>query len=204
MNALILQQLLPLYFAAIYSWQLSSSEKSLVEKKFIHMCHWILQIYFTHINTFSFSLRNACLPCRLRKTILARNIYLFLVSVAKRCCTLSSQPFCWLADTQTQCFWTYQWKFWKFKFHLEHFPRSRWFLSFDGLSHYLYLFKKEPANVPLKKTTDRHFCDQGNDHHPTSKLLKCDLVQTLNTHLLFHIESLLRERFQHRPVRLPA
>ena len=31
------------------------------------------------------------------------------------------------------------------------------------------------------RTTNRHFCDQGNVHHPTSKLLKCDLVQTLNT-----------------------
>ena len=30
-------------------------------------------------------------------------------------------------------------------------------------------------------TTDRHFCDQGNVRHPTSKLLKSDLFQTLNT-----------------------
>ena len=30
-------------------------------------------------------------------------------------------------------------------------------------------------------TTDRHFRDQGNVRHPNSKLLKCDLVQTLNT-----------------------
>ena len=33
MIASILQQLLPLYFAIIYNWQLSSSQKSLVEKK---------------------------------------------------------------------------------------------------------------------------------------------------------------------------
>ena len=32
MNTSILQQLLALYFAIIYSWQLSSSEKSLVGK----------------------------------------------------------------------------------------------------------------------------------------------------------------------------
>ena len=31
------------------------------------------------------------------------------------------------------------------------------------------------------RTTYRHFCDQSDDHHLTSKLLKCDLVQTLNT-----------------------
>ena len=29
--------------------------------------------------------------------------------------------------------------------------------------------------------TDRHFRDHGNVRHPTSKLLKCDLVQILNT-----------------------
>ena len=31
------------------------------------------------------------------------------------------------------------------------------------------------------RTTYRHFRDQGNVRHPTSKLLKCDLIQTLNT-----------------------
>ena len=31
------------------------------------------------------------------------------------------------------------------------------------------------------RTTDRHFREQGNVRHPTSKLLKWDLVQTLNT-----------------------
>ena len=31
------------------------------------------------------------------------------------------------------------------------------------------------------RTTDRHFPDQGKVRHPTSKLLKCDLVQSLNT-----------------------
>ena len=30
-------------------------------------------------------------------------------------------------------------------------------------------------------TTDRHLRDPGNVRHRTSKLLKCDLVQTLNT-----------------------
>ena len=31
------------------------------------------------------------------------------------------------------------------------------------------------------RTTDRNFCDWENVRHPISKLLKCDLVQTLNT-----------------------
>ena len=30
-------------------------------------------------------------------------------------------------------------------------------------------------------TTDKHFHDQGNVRHLASKLLKCDLVQTLNS-----------------------
>ena len=50
----------------------------------------------------------------------------------------------------------------KFKFHLEYFLTNATFLSFDGLSYDLYLFNKEPAYLPLKKTTDRHFCDQVN------------------------------------------
>ena len=37
MTALILQQLLELYFAVIYSWQPSSSETSLDGKKFIYL-----------------------------------------------------------------------------------------------------------------------------------------------------------------------
>ena len=45
-----------------------------------------------------------------------------------------------------------------------------------------FLVLKDPAIICIYlRTTDRHFCDQGNVHHPTSKLLKFDLVQTLNT-----------------------
>ena len=39
----------------------------------------------------------------------------------------------------------------------------------DPLTIYIYL-----------RTTDRHFRDQWNVRHSTSKLLTCDLVQTLN------------------------
>ena len=44
MTASILQQLLALYFAIIYSWQLSSSEKSLVGKNIYPYISRILQI----------------------------------------------------------------------------------------------------------------------------------------------------------------
>ena len=68
MTASILQQLLALYLAIMYSWQLLSSEKSLVGQKI----HYIFQGFYRfrfllHRYFFSFSTTNACLPCRLRK-----------------------------------------------------------------------------------------------------------------------------------------
>ena len=48
--------------------------------------------------------------------------------------------------------------------------RNTRFLSFDGPIICIYL-----------RTSNRHFRDQGKVRHPTSKLLKCDLVQKLNT-----------------------
>ena len=62
----VLKQLLALSFPVIYSWQLSSSEKSLVSKKLYPYISRILQICYTDF-FFSFYLSNACLPCRLRK-----------------------------------------------------------------------------------------------------------------------------------------
>ena len=50
------------------------------------------------------------------------------------------------------------------------------------------------------RTTNRHFRDQGNVRHPTSKLLKCDLVQTLNT---FRDPSLRNPSFRN-PSLLPG
>ena len=41
-------------------------------------------------------------------------------------------------------------------------------------------FKDPQISCIYLKTTNRHFRDQGNVHHPTLKLLKSDLVQTLN------------------------
>ena len=76
-TAFILQQLLALQFAIICSQQLASSEKSLVGKKFIHISQRFCR--------FRFFLFDKCL---------------FILSVTQNvCCTLSSQPFCWLRDT---------------------------------------------------------------------------------------------------------
>ena len=82
MTASILQQLLALYFAVTYSWQLLSSEKALVGKKFIHISQHIYILIFFFI-FLSFSLTNVCLPCQFQIV----------------CCILSRQLFCWLGDT---------------------------------------------------------------------------------------------------------
>ena len=39
----------------------------------------------------------------------------------------------------------------------------------------------DPVIFIYLRTTDRHFRDRGNVRHSTSKLLNCDLVQTLYT-----------------------
>ena len=45
-----------------------------------------------------------------------------------------------------------------------------------------FLVLRDPIIISTYlRTTDRHFRDQGNVCHLTSKLLKCDLVQTINT-----------------------
>ena len=62
--------------------------------------------------------------------------------------------------------------------------------NFESLSSILNIFREthnflvltEPVILFIYlRTTDRHFHDQGNVRHPASELLKCDLVQTLNT-----------------------
>ena len=92
------------------------------------------------------------LPCRLHKAYV----------------TLSSQPF--LVGSEISKHNDFD-QLWKFKFHFEHFQETHDFLVLtDPLIICVY-----------SRTTDRHFCDQGNVRHPTSKLLKCGLFQTLNT-----------------------
>ena len=62
-------ELLALYFGIIYSWQLSSNEKSIVREKVIHMSKRFYRFTFTYlfiylfISFFSLLLTNTCLPC---------------------------------------------------------------------------------------------------------------------------------------------
>ena len=70
MTASILQQLLGLYFATIYSLQLSRSEKSLVGKKKspISLKNFTdLDFFFSFFSFFYLSLTNDRLPCQLGK-----------------------------------------------------------------------------------------------------------------------------------------
>ena len=132
------------YFAIIFNWHLSSSEKSLVGKK-IHPIYLNISLFFQ----FSFSLTNVCLPCQLRKA------YAVL----------------WAANRFVGSETSKNNEFWKLKFQFAHFPRNTRFLSLDGpVIIWIYL-----------RITDKHFHDQGNVRHPSSKLLKCDSVQTWNT-----------------------
>ena len=43
-----------------------------------------------------------------------------------------------------------------------------------------FLVLMDPVKCIYLRTTDKHFRDQGNIRHPTSKWRKCDLVPTLN------------------------
>ena len=77
---------------------------------------------FTDLDFFSFSLANACLPCQLNK---AYAVF------------LASNSFVGLETPKHNDFGQFS----KSKFHFEHFPRNTQFISFDGPSNYLHLFK---------------------------------------------------------------
>ena len=100
MTASILQQLLALYFAIIYSWQVSS-------RKFK-----------------SFSLTNACLPCRLHQAYAVYFEKPTVFLVRKHLNTMLSTNFENLNS-------------------ILYFFQETLFSSFDGLSNYLYLFKNK-------------------------------------------------------------
>ena len=129
MTTSILQQLLTLYFATIHSWQLASSEKSLVGKKFIYISQGF---YRSYLHTVFFIFFEKCL---------------FTLNVGyTKSMLYCEQPTVLLAqrhlNTMPSALST---KSLKLKFLLKHFPRNTGFLSFDGLSHYLYLFEKDLA-----------------------------------------------------------
>ena len=139
MTASNLQQLLALYFTNIYGWQLSSSEKSMVGKKLIHVSQGFHRFRFPF---FIFSLFFS----------IFFNKCLFTLSVTRSvCCTLRSIYFFGLETPKHNDFD----QFWKLKFHLEHFQRNTRILSFDGPSNYLYLFRNHrktfswPVKCPL-------------------------------------------------------
>ena len=80
-------------------------------------------------------------------------------------CTLSNQRFGWLGDTELLT------NFENLNSVSNIFPETHDFLVLmDPVIISIYL-----------RTTDRHFYDHGIARHSTSKLLKCDLVQTLGT-----------------------
>ena len=137
MTASILLQLLTLCFAIIHSWQLSSSEKSLFEKKkmsiylkdftdleiLISTFYFFIVFYFYFILLYSFIylfiLTNSCLSCQLRKAypvLWAANRF-----VGQSFCRFVESP---KHDNSAQ--------FWKSKFRFEHFRRNTRFLSSDG------------------------------------------------------------------------
>ena len=91
----------------------------------------------------------------------------YLVSYAK-CMLYSEQPTVLLAKNHLiTMIWT---NFGNLSFISNIFQETHDFLSLTDLVIIcIYL-----------RTTDRHFRDQGKVCHPTSKLLICDLVQTLN------------------------
>ena len=91
----------------------------------------------------------------------------YLVSYAK-CMLYSEQPTVLLAKNHLiTMIWT---NFENLSFISNIFQETHDFLSLTDLVIIcIYL-----------RTTDRHFRDQGKVCHPTSKLLICDLVQTLN------------------------
>ena len=142
----------------IYSWQLSSSEKSLVGKKIICISHGFNRfrfLFFIFFIFLSFSMTNVCL------------LSVYFVGYAKRM-LYSEQPTVLLARR-----------------HL----KTMLLINFENVNSILNIFQeihdflvlKDPVIICIYlKTTDRHFRDQGNIPHPTSKLLKCDLVQKLN------------------------
>ena len=124
MIASILQQLL----AIIYSWQLSSSEKSLVGKKIDPFISGILLILisFFHffLSFFSFSLTNACLPCQLCKAyavLWAANLFVGLKA-------LNAMILINFENSNS----------------ISNIFQETRFLSFDGPSNYLFLFQNHP------------------------------------------------------------
>ena len=148
MRASILQQLLTLYFAIIYNWQLLSSEKLLVGKKFIPIFQGFCRFRFPlHRFVFHFLWQ---MPA-------------YLVSYANGMLH-SEQPTVLLARRHLNTML------------LTNFENLNSISNIFQETHD-FLVLTEPLIICIYlRTTDRQFCDQRNVRLPTSKLLKYDLV----------------------------
>ena len=137
----------------IYSWQFLSSEKSLARKKVIYLKDFTdLNFFLSFLFFFFCILFDKCL---------------FVLPVTQSvCCTLSNQPFCWLGDNTMI---------------LSNFENLNYILNIFQGTHYFLVLMDPVTTCMYLRTTNRHFRDQGNVRHPTSNLLKCDLVQVVNT-----------------------
>ena len=155
MAASILQQLLALYFTIIYSWQLSSSEKSIMGKKssicledFTDLDFFFFSFFF---HLFSFSFTNPA----------------YLVGYTK-IMLYSQQPTVVLARRHLNTILLTNFE--NLKFHFRTFSKKHTILVLaDPVIICIYL-----------RTAGTHFGGQVNVRHLASKLLKCDLVQIKN------------------------
>ena len=154
MTGSILQKLLVLYLAIIYSRQLQVV-RSREKKSFI-----ISQGFFTDLNLFFlffyyFYFFNWIKP-------------VYLVSCTKRM-LYSEQPTVLLARRHLNTV------------ILTIFENLNSILNIFQETHN-FLVLTDPSIICIYlRTTDKHFCDQGKVRYPTSKLPKWDLLQTLDT-----------------------
>ena len=178
-TAFILQQVLTLYFAIIYRWQLSSSKRHQFGKNFIHISQGFSRFHLHRIYLFIFFCSQffGQMPVQ-------------LVGYAKRI-LCSEQRTLLLARK-----------------HLTIMLLK----NFENLSSISNIFQEtrdfldltDPLIICFQlRTTSRNFRDQENVRHPTSNLLKWDLVKTLITfqkpylRIIFFLMAIRNFYFKH-------
>ena len=137
-------------------------------KKFIDITQGFYRSRFLlHRYFFSFSLTNACLPCR----FYAKRLLYY------------EQPTVLLTRRHLNTML------------LTNFENLNSISNISQQTHD-FLVLTDPVIICIYlKTTDRHFHDQGNIRHSTSNLIKWDLVQILNTFRTLLCEFLLLGRY---------
>ena len=141
----------------MYSCQLSSSEKSLVGKRFIHISQRFYKFLLQYI--FLIFLRNVCLPCRLRKT------YAILWAVNR---------FVGSEISKHNAFNLINENFEKLNSISNIFLETRDFLVLTNSIIICIYLRKSKRKLLWKKPQEDIFTKV---RHPTSNLLRCDLVQ---------------------------